>query len=287
MTVANSSACRQPIAGWRILREKRTGKIFWVTAHRLFRLGPPTVRVWDDYGPVGAGASLAHYVLAENGNEYIIKGPSLTPAHRYVAANELLAARIGGALGLPVLDHCVVEHGGRFFFGSSWMQKPTFYTNTTPDLFKRCSNRHRAYEIVVFDILLCNVDRHSGNLLVRRTKAGEHLLLMNDHSHCLVLPGEDAPVLTGRLGSPASQYVHLPFVREEIRDVALLRDSIQLLTGLADEDMIALTEEMPDEFLSRSDRSTYSDFLCQRSASLLNIIGAELSLFPNLNGSSL
>ena len=36
-------------------------------------------RVMDDYGPIGVGASLAHHVLAENGTEYIIKGPEFTP----------------------------------------------------------------------------------------------------------------------------------------------------------------------------------------------------------------
>lgn len=78
----------------------------------------PMLHVVDDYGEVGQGASRAHYVLAENGNEYIIKGPALTPNHQFVAANELVAARIAGALGLPLLEFCVVELSGKLYFGA-------------------------------------------------------------------------------------------------------------------------------------------------------------------------
>ena len=67
--------------------------------------------VVDDFGPVGAGASQAHTVLAENGQEYIIKGPSLVPNHPHVAANEYVAARLGQSIGLPILDFTIVEFG--------------------------------------------------------------------------------------------------------------------------------------------------------------------------------
>src|SRR4051812_25670853 len=74
------------------------------------------LRVVDDYGEVGEGATNAHYVLAENGSEYLIKGPSLVAGHPTVAANEWIAARLADSLGLPVLDTRLVTMGGHLFF---------------------------------------------------------------------------------------------------------------------------------------------------------------------------
>lgn len=255
-------------------------------AHRpLFEVGAPTFPVWDDYGAIGVGASRAHYVLAENGNEYIIKGPTFTPDHQYVAANELVAARIAGTLGLPVLDHAIIQMGGRFFFGGSWMQKPTFYPNTTSDLFLKCGNKDRIYDVLVFDVLVCNVDRHSGNLLVRRTKDNRHLLLMNDHSHCLVLPGESPSVLAGRVAAPCSPYLGPSYAREAITDPARLRQAIELLTSLEDDAILKMVQSMPDEFLSQSERTLYSTFLCNRRDRLGSLVSSSLTSFPRLKGS--
>jgi len=142
------------------------------------------MRVLDDLGAIGRGASAAHYVLAENGIEYIIKGPSFTPQHPYVAANELLAALIARQLGLPILDFAVVQMGQDLFFASAFMQGGTFHPQIRTDLFDRCENKERVYGMLVFDAWICNIDRHDGNLLVRTTRRGgqEHTtLLLNDH----------------------------------------------------------------------------------------------------------
>src|SRR6266516_627460 len=88
--------------------------------------GPPShLAVLDDFGPLN-GASRARYVGAENGSEYVIKGPSLTPEHPTVGGNEWVAARLAEALGLPVLDYRIVSMEGQCFFASSYMQKPSF-----------------------------------------------------------------------------------------------------------------------------------------------------------------
>src|SRR5207237_936275 len=56
------------------------------------------------------------------------------------ACNELVAAGLADQLGLPVLDFRVLEMGGVLFFGSSWMQAPTFHPAITEDLFNRTQN---------------------------------------------------------------------------------------------------------------------------------------------------
>jgi hypothetical protein len=58
----------------------------------------PAQLVMDDYGEIGHGASKAHTIAAENGEEFIIKGPSFTPEHPTVVANEWSAAQLAEAL---------------------------------------------------------------------------------------------------------------------------------------------------------------------------------------------
>lgn len=248
------------------------------------------LHVIDDYGEVGAGASRAHYVLAENGNEYIIKGPALTPHHALVAANEVIAARIAGTLGLPLLDFCLVEMDGRLYFGSSWMPSDSWFPYTTEDLFDRCDNRDRVYDLVAFDVFVCNVDRHEANLLVRRRTAGSkyrRLLLLNDHSHCMVLPGEPASALSGKMMTGPASYIRLDFVRRAVCDRSAFRQAIERVVSLSDTDILRIVQTTPPELLPVQDRGVYNSFLSSRRSHLLDVINGDLSIFPNLSGGQL
>jgi len=249
----------------------------------------PVRRVVDDYGPVGQGVSLARYVSAENGTEYIIKGPYLTPHHKYVAANELIAATLAGILSLPVLDVCILEMAGRLYFGSTWMQTPTFVPQISSTLFARCDNRERVYDILAFDIFVCNTDRHSGNLIVRTTTPahgapGRRLLLMNDHSHCLVLPNEVVTVLTGRITASPQAYVRLDFARDAITDPTKLSEAVANIERLTDADIIGVVQCVPEEFLPYAERGIFMSFLRERRSNLRDIINRNLAVFPQLKG---
>jgi hypothetical protein len=249
----------------------------------------PVRRVIDDYGAVGKGASLAHYVCAENGTEYIMKGPSFTPNHRYVGANETIAATIAGSIGLPILDACILEMKGRCFFGSSWMEKPSFYPRTDAATFHLCENKERVYGVLAFDIFLCNSDRHEENLVVRkiaRPSGGSprHLLLLNDHSHCMVLPNESVAALTTRIKAAPSGYVRLDFAREAVVDPAKLSQAVATIESLSDGVLIAVVQSMPGEFLPDHEKGIYMSFLRERRSHLRELINSDATLFPKLNG---
>lgn len=184
-----------PAVGWRVWNGHATlaggtgqsGILLRPQSKRATQRTAQPLKIKDDYGPVGEGVSQAHGVLAENGSEYIIKGPSLAPDEFYAASNEIICAELGIQLGLPVLDTRLLEMNGELFFGSSWMEKPTYYPQITADLFSKCSNKDRVYDLVVFDTWLYNTDRHAGNLIVRLDKHKiNHQMLLNDHSRCLV-----------------------------------------------------------------------------------------------------
>jgi hypothetical protein len=103
--------------------------------------------VMDDHGEIGDGATHAHHVSAENGEEFIIKGRSFIPEHPTVAANEWIAANLAEALGLPILPSQLLTMNDELFFGSSWMTRgSTWHPQIDRGLFKRCENQDRAYD---------------------------------------------------------------------------------------------------------------------------------------------
>jgi hypothetical protein len=250
-----------------------------------------TLGIRTDFGEVGGGgASNPRYIEATDGNEYLIKGPSLAPDNPMVGANELIAVRLASKLGLPVLDHALVERNGEWFFASNWMTKSQFSPALDRELFLKCENRDCVYGTVVFDAWLINKDRHNENLIARRvsrTGPPRHNLLLNDHSHLLVnpllpkLPGQ----LMGHVDRPAAAFVSLDFVRESVRGAGRLSAALKAIEDFSDEEVAAVVEETPDALLNPAHKPIYADFLNQRRIRLRGVMQKEPSPFPNLKGS--
>lgn len=245
------------------------------------------LKVWRDYGPIGRGASQARFVRAENGQEYLIKGPSLVNGHPYVATNELISVRLAQILGLPVLGHVILEQGADLFFGSEYMQAPTFYQSIDQALFTRCANQDRVYGIVVLDIWLRNRDRHHENLIVRRVVDGtggaeELLLVLNDHSHCPLEPGTKPRQLADIVGSPVSESKKLDFLYAAVADQATLISWIEHVEGVSDDVLSDVVQSTPEAWLERSHHATIVDFLKSRRNKLRSLIIAGRGEFPNL-----
>jgi Phosphatidylinositol 3- and 4-kinase len=250
---------------------------------------PPILRVVDDYGPVGTGASQARIVLAENSQEYIVKGPSFVPSHPHVAANEYVAARLARAIGLPVLDFTIVDLAGAQLFASACMTAGTFHAQTTEDLFNRCENRDRVYDLVVFDVWLRNTDRHHENLLVRevRPRNAENPrlhLLCNDHGHCLVCPNEQATVLAEKLDAPPAETVKLGFVINAITETSRLAAALARVSAVDDGIIEAAFAEMPATFVpSAQEAGLMRDYLFDRRARLANVFQTHRATFSSLD----
>jgi len=254
---------------------------------------PPVLRVEDDYGPVGAGVSNAHCVMAENGQEYIAKGPCFAPYHPHVAANEYVAARLANAIGLPILDFRILEMGGNLLFAAGWMDKGTFCPQTTRELFAKCQNRDRVYDLVVFDCWINNTDRHQENLLVREIRSRgapepRHMLLCNDHSHCLVRPNEQTTDLAGRLEAAPVSHPGLAFVAEAVTKSARLAEALDRAARVPDDTIKAAFREMPASFLpSAQDGQLMCQYLVERRDRLADIFRTHRATFNRLDGGTL
>lgn len=253
-------------------------------------LTTPAQAVFDDHGEIGKGASRAHHVSAENGAEFIIKGPSFTPEHPTVAANEWIAARLAEKLGLPILPFQLMTMRGELFFGSLWMPSgATWHDGISADLFARCENQNRVYDVIVLDTWLINPDRHHQNLIVRVLRGGQHTLLLNDHSHLLVSPSgpQKTEDLMDCLDHLPGRFVRLALIRDNIADTAHLSDSLDRAEGLSDADVRGIVESTPSEFLSGDARQSYAEFLVRRRLRLRELFKSDLAAFPRLAKGSL
>lgn len=257
-----------------------------VTTGTLFPQVPTPVRVRTDLGPIGKGASRGRVVIAENGEEYLIKGPSLTPDHPTVGANEWIAVRLAAMLGLPVQDHVIAAKGDNLFFGSRFMPDTSFFPALTETILKQCENRERTYDVVVFDVWLINPDRHEENLIARRVKGSKaHALMLNDHSHLLVNPLGPATVdqLMGKVSASARPYVRQSCISASIEDPARLDAALNRVEGLSEGEIRSTVATTPPELLSSAAQDTCADFLVERRARLRASVEKDsASIFENL-----
>ena len=246
----------------------------------------PPLPVVRDYGPVGNGASQARFVMASNGSEYIVKGPSLVVGHPHVAANEIVGATLADLLAIPVVDHRLLTLAGKLFFASARMSPATFSGMRQSD-FDRATNKEVSYQITVLDVLVCNVDRHEGNLLLRwvdpNDRSGPCLIVANDHSHCLVLPGQSATSLFELKDSFQASYAgRVNYVKDSIQKTDVLSEAIGRVETLADSDISDLIESIPEELLAAPDKNAYAELLLHRKINLRRLFNNHRSCFTRL-----
>ena len=136
---------------------------------------------------------------------------------------------------------------------------------------------------------MVNTDRNNGNLPARKRRPrgaqhDEYRLILNDHSHCLVQPGQAAADLAGKLTTPPRDVIqHLPFVRDAITDGARLETALLAAEAIPDNSIMAIVEAVPDQLLTSQDKVAYGDFLKQRKAGIRALFAGNCADFPNLS----
>ncbi|MBL8796363.1 MAG: hypothetical protein JNM56_20865 [Planctomycetia bacterium] len=260
---------------------------------------PAWTRITAIYSRLDSGESRAMYVKAENGNEYVAKGPSLTPTWRHVGANELIAFRLAERMGLPVLDCRVLQFEGELYVGHTRMQENQFHPYLTSELLARCSNLDRVYGLVVFDSWVCNTDRHEGNLLVRcsnsaglangRCAADEHTVLVNDHNRCLLPDNRETSHFSSLSGEYLAEFIQIGFIRDRIYSLGGLKDAIEQAERVSDIEISSIVNGVPPELLPDEDKAHWTEFLINRRGSLRRLFAAEHNrrLFRYLPGGSI
>lgn len=255
----------------------------------LFRFGQPLL-VWDDHGPVGKGASEARHVTAENGQDYIAKGPAICPTAPRVAPNELISVQLASILGLPVLDSCLLRWGEDLAFGSAWMNDGTWTDAISEEILSQCVNAFRLSGMVAFDVWVANLDRSHRNIVTRtqgRRVAGKppsRTLILNDHSHSILAPHLDVTDIPQIDAYPLERFVPLELVRTSLTSASDLSRAIAAVEGVDESLIHAAIEAVPGQWLDAPRKGILEQWLVRRRGQVRNIISRGCHLFPNLGG---
>lgn len=216
--------------------------------------------------PVGAGVTAPQYGKM---GCVIKRNPADSP---YTVANEFIASRIGLLLGLPIPPGVIVEteaHGGvhvMLRFGEADEKpppgNPVELVRDHPDL---------AAGIVVFDIWVCNGDRHEKNWAYSPKLFPA---VFFDHASALCGVGSTVTRLTNMAGKPPAASA----IWHEIDDVSLFDAHVQAVEALPHRTIHRLFAEAVDaKAFDPNDAQVAFDGLLARRATLRGILSAASS----------
>jgi hypothetical protein len=256
-------------------------------SHYVPGSGRAAKRAVIDLG-AAAGASRARFVATADFTEFIVKAPSLCrEVGPYIPANEMVCAEIAGVLGIPVLPWEFIElPDGDLGFGSLRMTNADFASMSEP-IANQIANPELFSSVAVFDLWVCNTDRHAGNLLARRGR-DEYTLLANDHSHTLIREHMDPATLAdsySRLGPEA--FFRSGELRARVMDCRFLRDTLGAVEAFDEQVLRSIVSSVPVAWMSEDVKSQLSEFLLVRARTIRSIFQGVSSFFPKLAGVAL
>ena len=205
----------------------------------------------------------------------------------YLLTNELIAAKIGTYLGLPVPPYCIVMDDNLPYFASLNFNlsaerlppvNPMAFVSTFPDI---------ACGIVILDAYICNDDRHARNIAAVMDKASPRCNIF-DHDRSLLGPKKGLGIarLNGMGSSIGIDSLHC--LARQITEAAGLvawLQRVEVLPRWVIAEAVNDTEALSET--TREERDRLIGFLDDRKSSLRQIIQASSHLFPNMKQGSL
>jgi hypothetical protein len=162
----------------------------------------------------------------------------------YTIANEIVAARLGQALGLPIPAGVVAEDSSAKLYYFSLDVSKTGHSLPPihpPDLLAQ--DPFHAAGCVIFDIYIANEDRHAGNLSLDPAFSPPRLSLF-DHGHSLLGPN------SGQASTRLPQVAASPGCLGPPNEPGNRQAILDHLTSAVDIDRwIARVEQLPDYVL--------------------------------------
>ena len=234
-----------------------------------------------------SGASHAVFVLTSSLTEYIVKTTSAAARlGPYVPANEVICATFADILDLPVLPWDFIRMpGGEIGFGSLRMPSHQF-AMMSPGIVADLENAELFGVIALFDLWLCNTDRHRGNLLARRARGGKYRLLLNDHSHALV-HGRASPENLDEVFKNQvrpDRFFRCPELVSGAEANALMRQKLDVIEGLSLTTIEEVVSSLPDDWMTRQDQQRVASFIHRRSREVRSLMNGVTDLFPRMKG---
>lgn len=103
----------------------------------------------------------------------------------YTLVSEYICADIASSLGLPIPARQIIPFKGRKVLGFEWRADAKSFE---PGMEAKITNANAIPGMLAFDVLVCNRDRHGGNVLLQRPSPNldRYTFYLIDHSHALI-----------------------------------------------------------------------------------------------------
>ena len=198
--------------------------------------------------------------------------------HRYMIANEWIAANIAQFMRLPIPPFALLRNSATTaMFGSYSFEGDTLpYDVRAPE----CVNGHAELcaGILVFDILVANCDRHRGNIKVDNPNKPKRVYII-DHDHALfyVLPDEGIKrlkELADRLGISGGSVSghHRHILLDEVTTAAHFSKWIERANQIPNWFINDVCDAVKQIGLKKGEAKEVKKFLLERRSKIGNLI---------------
>lgn len=240
------------------------------------RFRKPQVYRVEQWGPAAGGASGTRHVTI------LGYAKENSAAAAYCTANEFICSRLGQVLSLPIPPGAIVEGSGTA--SKAWVTL-SFSAVPLPPVDPAsvvAAFPTMAAELVVFDILIANPDRHTGNLALMHSP---NRLEVYDHSHALL--GTTAGDGVARLrGVSADLGIGGHCLAAALTDgdaIARAVDNVRNTIRDLDARRICTEAGLLDIGLSPAEAREVAEILNQRRRELGDLVSRNKAAFPNVH----
>jgi hypothetical protein len=245
--------------------------------------------IWTGIPTDRRGASESCWVSIGGGQKAAIgKRNNAANGNGHVLYNELICFRIAQELELPIADSFV--HKGRgeapFFVQLNFNSSGDMPPAVDAAAFVAAQPQVSA-QVVAFDILVINTDRHAGNLAYLKRPDGDERVFVFDHSHALFggaghQPGtprlKRGPNWLGCDGAIGNRHCLLP----HLTDAVALDEELERIQELKDSAIGSAVSEARRWGLEKADCNVVRATLEKRRDAIRKLVAANHASFPGI-----
>jgi len=200
--------------------------------------------------------------------------------HPYLLLNEAVCAALADALQLPIPAFRVIKLDNQLWFGLEKKEPKVAYTRENLAV---CVNRDQVPGVLVFDVFVCNPDRHEGNVLLHQFQQQPPAikLWIIDHSHALVSTKQDVAALVAA-NHDTQEYLKLPHHSAVVKQRSQFKSFLERLEALDSTVFQEITASLPCEFVpSGADLVSLTGFLIRRRDEARTLLQMAFQHLPN------
>lgn len=230
------------------------------------------------------GASGGYLLDWLNHGHYAAK--EYSTAKPYTLVSEYISADIASLLGLPIPARQIITFKGKRMLGFEWRDDAKSFE---PSMEANLTNADAIPGMLAFDVLLCNRDRHGGNVLLQRPSPSldRYTFCLIDHSHALIgdMPNMEALIQFLKRHHEPDPFLQVapPGLRELITNWADFDPWLSRIESLTGTKLGNILTGIPDEWRPQhNDCSLIIDFLLARKNRVRHLLFDGRAYFPNL-----